>query len=271
MRKKLRVGVVSTYRVQCGVSLHIENITNETSKLVESMKIFAEHINPPDKETPPRYPENPVEFERCWRRGERFDNLQAKILEYSPDIVEIQFNAGLMSEGNYNPNSHFQHFVSNLKDKGIKVVFYVHDVPKFICEGYYDSQQLYQWYKKIDVNLISGNPFIKEGILKWYPEAKIFEIPVYVPKTTAYPKEIARKALNLRQEDFLITQLGFYGINKGMKEIIEAIPNIPIPNLKIVFAGSLHPFAMDSDKVYMMECIRSAIKNKITKDRKSVV
>jgi len=256
----MKVGIVSSFRAQCGVALHTENIVSETVKLVDSLKIFAEYIMPPDKELPSRFPELQIDYERCWYRDAHLDLLETKILEYSPDIVEIEFNSGFFLEWQYQINSPFQNFVANLKSNGIKIIFYVHDVP---TEFPYPPQ-LREWYKKIDVPMMVGNSSLVGGIKRWYPEADVHIMRTYVPKTNVYKKDVARQKLNLKQEDFLITQTGFYSTDKGMKELIETIPDIHIPNLKIVFAGGIHPFAFDDNRMYIKNCIQAAIKNKVT-------
>ena len=256
----MKVGIVSSFRAQCGVALHTENIVSETIKLVDSLKIFAEYITPPDKELPSRFPELQIDYERCWYRDAHLELLKTKILEYSPDIVEIEFNSGFFLEWGYQINSPFQKFVADLKSNNIKIIFYVHDVP---TEFPYPPQ-LHEWYKKIDVPMMVGNSSLVGGIKRWYPEADVHIMRTYVPKTNVYKKDVARQKLNLKQEDFLITQTGFYSTDKGMKELIETIPDIHIPNLKIVFAGGIHPFAFDDNRMYIKNCIQAAIKNKVT-------
>ena len=42
----MKVAIVSTFRVMCGIGLYTENLVNELSKLTE-LKVFAETLEPP--------------------------------------------------------------------------------------------------------------------------------------------------------------------------------------------------------------------------------
>ena len=117
----MRLGIISTFRDFCGIAKYTENLVNELSKLVE-LKVFAEILEPPQVETELINPNIKIDFERCWRRYQNFEDLEKKIIEYSPSIAHIQFVAGLFNELSFNPNSPFQKFLSNLRQKGIKII-----------------------------------------------------------------------------------------------------------------------------------------------------
>ena len=249
----MKVAQISTFRTECGVGKYCEEISGELSKLVE-LKVFAEILSPPQTETEPIKGSEDVNFERCWQRYHGYDNLQQKILEYKPDICHIQFVSGLFSSLDYDPNSQLQKFVKTLHQNGIKTVFTFHDVPEF----FNNAPQLGQWYANLKSSFIVMNPSQVQGLKKWYPNADIHEIPLGTP-IIDHVKNWSKKPIENTGE-FWITQVGFYGIDKGMLGIIKAIPNIKIPKLRVIFAGGFHPLASPQHRPYVYECIKTAVK-----------
>jgi glycosyltransferase involved in cell wall biosynthesis len=59
-----------------------------------------------------------------------------------------------------------------------------------------------------------------------------------------------------------LTQIGFYGQDKGMLPLIESLPKIlkDIPNAKLIFAGSLHPLSPLVHRQYMEKCMKTAFR-----------
>ena len=251
----MKVAFVSTYRDFCGIAKYTENLVNELSKLVE-LKVFAEILEPPQVETETINPDIKVDFERCWRRYQNFEDLEKKIIEYSPSIAHIQFVAGLFNELSFNPNSPFQKFLSNLRQKGIKIVMTLHDAPG----DFPNPVQLLQWYKNLNAKFIGINNEMVAGLKRWYPDADATVIPLGSINFKPYDKIEARRILKLNENDFILTQLGFYGIDKGMLEIINAVPKISIPNFKLIFAGGFHPLASPIYRPYVQDCIKTVIR-----------
>jgi len=251
----MKIAIVSTFRTMCGIALYTENLVNELSKLTE-LKVFAEILEPPQTEIGPIDANIKINFERCWNRYRHFEDLEKKIIEYSPDIVHIQFVAGLFNELSFNPNSQFHRFLSNVRQKGIKVIITLHDVPG----EFSNPPQLLQWYKNLNAHFIGINNEMVGGLKKWYLDAQATVIPIGSIRFTPYDKNNARKVLKLSEKDFILTQVGFYGADKGMLEIIQSLPKISIPNFKLAFAGGFHPLATAFYKPYVGECIKTAIK-----------
>ena len=251
----MKVAVVSTFRTMCGIALYTENLTNDLSKLIE-LKVFAEGLEPPQTEIGPINKDVHINFERCWRRYQGFGEVQKKILEYSPDIIHIQFVAGIYNELSFIPNSPFQKFVESLRNRGIKIVITLHDAPN----NFPNPTQLLQWYKNLNAHFIGINNEMVGGLKKWYPNAQATVIPIGSILFKPYDKNEARKILKLNENDFILTQIGFYGADKGMLEIIQALPKISIPNFKLAFAGGFHPLATPFYKPYVGDCIKTAIK-----------
>lgn len=243
----MKIAHISTYRVSCGVGIYLEQLVNSLSTLCEN-KVFAETIIPPQVENEPLDKSIKIPYERCWTRNCGYDLLEKKLLEYKPDIAHFQFVSGVYSELAYAPNSPFQQFLAKLRANGISLSFTFHDIPEFFDQ----ATQLKEWYKNLQAKFFVMNPAMLEGIKKWYPEADVSLIPLGTPTLNV----LAVK----RNDYFTITQVGFYGTDKGMLDIVKAIPDIKIPNFKIVFAGGFHPLASPQHRPYVRECITTAIK-----------
>jgi glycosyltransferase involved in cell wall biosynthesis len=255
----MRIAYVSTYRCSCGVGIYLEELANSESKLAE-VKVFAEKLIPPQVENPPLDPTINVDYERCWLRGEGYTTLQEKILEYKPDVCHIQFVAGIFGSLDYELNSPFQKFCKALRDANIQIVMTLHDIPQHMPQ----QTNLGKWYKNLNAKFIIMNIEMSAGLREWEPSLDINLIPLGTPMFTPIDKLEARKKLGLKEEDFIMTQVGFYGIDKGMLDIVKAVPNVNIPNFKLAFAGGFHPLASPVHKPHVLECMKFAIQNKIT-------
>lgn len=70
-------------------------------------------------------------------------------------------------------------------------------------------------------------------------------------------REEARLKLGLTPNKVLIVQPGFYGKDKGMLELVEAIAEIH--NGELIFAGGLHPEAPEMHRTYLREVMQKAV------------
>lgn len=251
----MKVAMVSTYRTQCGVGLYCEDLSYELAKLCD-YKVFAEELTLPQTETSPLKTDINVNYERCWKRYQGYETLQQKLLEFKPDIVHFQFVAGVYNELAYQPKGPFQQFATALRNGGAKLVFTLHDIPQYFP----NQEQLVEWYRNLKARYIVMTGDMSTSLHEWNPDGDITIIPLGTPVFKPYEIGKARKQLKINESDFLMTQIGFLGADKGMLDIIKAIPNINIPNFKLAFAGGFHPLASQIHKPYVAECMKTAIK-----------
>lgn len=235
-----KIAMISTFRTQCGVGLYAEELAGELSKLVE-LKVFAETLSPPQTETEPLKGSEDVVYERCWnRRNDYYKLLCEKVVEYKPDVAHFQFVSGVHSHGDMSILA----VARTLQNHGIKTVFEFHDIPPNVNPT---------WYRALLSKIITKNPVMTETI-KQYTDKNIHEIPLGTPKIPNIAREVSG--------NFIVTQIGFYGIDKGMLGIIKAIPQMkdgPL-KLKVVFAGGFHPLAASCHRPYVLECMKTAVK-----------
>jgi len=250
-----RIAMMSTHRVTCGVALYQEELSNELSKISE-IKVFAENIIPPQVENAPLNPSIKLNYERCWTRGQGYNEVEKKILEYKPDILHVQFVAGVFGSLDYKVDSPFQKFIETLRNNGIKICITLHDIPH---HGH-GSTELTEWYKALHAKFFVMNIDMSAILREWYVDADINLIPLGTPIFTPSDKKEARTKLGLSQDDFILSQIGFLGIDKDMLSIVKAIPSVKIPNFKLIFAGGFHPLASPVHRPHVLECMKTAVK-----------
>src|SRR5437867_1406694 len=78
------------------------------------------------------------------------------------------------------------------------------------------------------------------------------------------PKDLARKDLNLPQDRIILIQSGFCGFGKRIKESIEAVSLLKEEyNPIVVFAGRMHPLAIEEDRRFFKKALSSAASFKL--------
>lgn len=122
--KNLRVAMIASYGMNCGLATYTEYLCNEMVNLVGELKVFTEESSKFNSEN----------IIRCWNRsGEDYDDLLREIREYSPDVVYVQHEYGAFNNG-AQWNSLIGHL--NAQFKTIVVLHSVYDhFDKLIFEG----------------------------------------------------------------------------------------------------------------------------------------
>ena len=259
----MRVGVVTTWKIPCGVGKYTEQLCNELLDKVE-LKIFAEKTS---NELEPLDPNKNIPYERCYVRGESYSELLQKISDYNPDIVHIQFETSMFQE-TYSYHSSFLDFLNALHAKNIKTVVTFHTIiprPNFNNE---ETHQVTMWYNSLNSKGIVGNDAVKNELLKWAPNFDVSTIPLGSTIFNSISKEEAAEKLKLDKNRIYIVQPGFFGADKGMTQLVNLMPQIlyKYPNACLVFAGGLHPMAPEAWRAHTKECIIEIIKSKLTKN-----
>ena len=169
----MKLGIVSTWGVPCGIALYTEQLCNELVDKIE-LKVFAEKT---DNELKPINLDKNIPYERCYVRGESYSELLQKISDYSPDIVHVQFETSMFQE-TYSYHSSFLEFLNALHSKNIKTVVTFHTIiprPNFNNE---ETHQVTMWYNSLNSKGIVGNDAVKNELLKWAPNFDVATIPL---------------------------------------------------------------------------------------------
>ncbi len=248
----MKVGMVSTFKCPCGVAQYLESLAYDLSKLCD-LKIYAEEIL--SKENKPINPGIPLNYTRNWRRGTRYEKLSDDIISDLPDTVHFQYESTMFGERMFDQGNLLQ-LLDRLHQAGIKTVMTLHNVPQFNPTVLYKD-----WYKQVNSHLIVTNELMKKELLKWQPNIPCTVIPLGSTIFEPYGKQYSRDILKIPQDKYLIVQYGFFGVDKGMLPLIEAMPQIlkSIPNAYLIFVGSIHPLAPQVHKDYVRQCLAKSV------------
>src|SRR5438105_1232115 len=174
--------------------------------------------------------------------------LAHQILEFKPDIVHIQHAYGFF----YNIPE-FVALLKLLKNENIVITF--HEIPTY-------EHQL--WYGEVPATFIFPHKASLEYAQnKFGFNGKHIIIPHGATLFEAIPKELARQKLNLPQNRLILSQIGFFSYGKGMKELVEATSLIKDLNPLLVFAGSVHPMAIDEDRRFLKKTMATIVELKL--------
>ncbi len=249
----MKIGAVSSFRVACGVGKFWEELAYELSNLVD-LKTYAEVVHSGNEQSPPIYPDKPLNYMRNWKRGEPFDFLYEDIINDLPDLVHFQFESALYNEHMYN-QSLFLQLLDKLHKAEIPTVITLHNVPQFSAAALYSG-----WYKKCNSHFIVTNQLMERELRKWEPTVKVTTIPLGSTIFIPTPTMEARQQLGLPEMKYYIISPGFYGMDKGILPLIQSLPKIleVIPCAVLILAGSIHPLAPPIHKFYLIECMKIA-------------
>ena len=249
---KIKVDAISTFRCPCGVGKYYEELAYPLSQLVD-LKTNAEELHVKEEDTP-IYNEPKLDYTRNWNRNKDYTGLISDILFRMPDVVSIQHESAMYNEKMFDDTGNFLKMLDKLHENGIKTVITLHNVPQF------DANYKNDWYKKCNSHFIVTNKLMQQELKKWEPTAESTIIPLGTTIFEPTETKTARKILKLPEDTYIITQTGFYGYDKGMLPLIEAMPEIleKIPNALLVLAGSLHPLAPKIHKEHLLACFKTA-------------
>jgi glycosyltransferase involved in cell wall biosynthesis len=246
----MKIGMVTTWFANCGVSKYSEGLALELRNLVD-LKIYAEELHGPENILSEEAKSIP--FVRCWNRQTGFDGLYNEIVKDLPDLVNFQHESAMYNSSMF-PQDKFLRLVQQLHRAEIPTIITLHNVPAF------NPTVPNVWYESLRSKFIVLNKLVERELKKWLPDADVTTIPL---GSTIFDLPQKRDV-----STFNITQFGFYGQDKGLLPLIEAMPKIlqEIPNAKLIFAGSIHPLAPQVHRDYMKDCIKKALELKLQKN-----
>jgi glycosyltransferase involved in cell wall biosynthesis len=178
-----------------------------------------------------------------WKRNTPLAPLARSVLEWNPDLIHIQHAYGFFYQ-----IPEFESFLNMLR--GQKIVITLHEIPTYQHQMWYnDSGATFIFPHKIALEQARKMGFTgKHEIIPW--GATLFE-PVHTEK--------AREELKLPQDRLIIVQPGFYSLGAGMKEIVEAMSLLRQYNPLLVFAGGVHPLAIEEDRRALKKAMTSIV------------
>jgi glycosyltransferase involved in cell wall biosynthesis len=199
----MRVGLVSTYNVECGISTYSEHLTQHFPE--GQVQIFGNELGIlTDTGECTKHPIN-----RCWRRTGNFKELTEAILKSEVDVVHFQHEFGLFQD-----NYSFCRMLETLRTfkKSIAITF--HTV--FTDPKYNDKIREMAPY----VNVFICHTEEARTVLGAERSAVI---PHGSVRVRSKPREESRKYLNIPEDKIVVLSFGFITPTKGAMDSISAI------------------------------------------------
>ena len=175
--------------------------------------------------------------------GDRAESLISPFWSTIPDgynIVNWQHAYGYANDINS--------FIKKLRELTIPYIVTFHEIPTW-------NRPI--WEPKIFCPIIVGNKMMKDKLIELgVKEDMVNVIPHGATMWVSYSKEEARSKLSFNTDKKILIQPGFMSYGKGMLELIEACAEIP--EIYLVFAGSIHPNAPKMDTNNLIGCMKLA-------------
>jgi len=185
----MRVAMVSPYLDRCGVARYSGMLVKALSKYVDVYAI------------------------RHHRFGELYNSylswLLKRIKRVSPDVVHIQHEYGI-----FRP---FERFVKFLRMLDVPTVVTMHTVGVPSMDSAYDS-----------IDSVKAVVVLNEALASILSRfcSKVRVIPFFVPDVPLISKEEARNMLNIPQDAFVVSTLGFIDYRKGTDIFLDVVSKL---------------------------------------------
>ena len=215
----MRIGIVSTFNTECGISTYTEHLVENYPK---DTIVFSNRLGSLSDTHSSQRPNI-----RCWERTGNFKELTKMILDSRVSLVHFQHEYGLFQD-----NQAFLSMLKELKQHKIKTVITYHTV-------FTDS------HNEMDKRLMMLTPWLDKIIVHQRGAKDILNtdkcVVIYhgTCSVTAKTKEESRKYLSIPDDKFVCMYLGFISPNKGIIESAQAVLSLreKFPNIYLVVAG----------------------------------
>lgn len=216
----MKIGIVSTFNVECGISTYTEHLTQYYPK---DVIIFANKLSfLTDTKISKKH-----KIIRCWTRDGDYRELIHEILNSGVELIHFQHEYGLFQN-----NQAFFEMLQVLKKRNIKIVITYHTVGLQLNTEmdrilrcfmpFVDHIIVHQKGAK-DVLGVKNCTIINHGSVKVQPNSC----------------EESRRYLNIPNDRIVCTCIGFISPNKGQMEAMMAIMKLKneFPNIMLLIAG----------------------------------
>lgn len=221
-RDNLRVAVISSYGINCGIATYAKYLCDQLKEMVDEVRIFAEEGGPEE--------EGVV---RCWKR-ETQDTSQvlSAVAAYNPDVVYIQHEYGCFSDV-----SSWNTLVGHLSAK-YRTLVVLHSVYE-----HFDKLRFEAPCAEIIVHTLSGRELLKS---RGVDHCKIH----YVPHG-CLPIQPLQKSYTPKQGHHTLFQYGFGFEYKGWDNVIEIV-DVLRKKLDVTYVGvfNISKFSEDFSNYY---------------------
>lgn len=232
---KLKVAMIASYGLNCGLATYTEYLCNEMKKLVADVKVFSE-VGPSDNIT------------RCWdRQGEDYSQLLKEIYNYNPDVVYIQHEYG-----SFNNGARWNTLVGHLsaRYRTLVVLHSVYDhFDKLVFEGA---------CQEIIVHSVSGKDLLEA---KGVDHCKIH----HIPHGCLVDNDHYELKFSQIKTEHMIFQYGFGFEYKGWDNAIHIVKQLKDQFSDIVYVGvfNVSQFSKEFSDTYYQRLMRKVRDEKL--------
>ena len=232
----MRIGLISTYGVKCGIATYAAHLANQLAKEHEVIIFAEDYLNNEQLDF-----NSDLKVMRCFNRNYSSSRLLEALRTYPCDMVHIQHEYNIFSKLKNELNQ------VAAKYKG-RTAITLHTV--YPPSGVFDLQESADCF-------IIHNDYGKEYLLKQGIKRNIIKI---IPHGTLLlpriPSNEARVKLRLPQDRKIILTHSFIERRKNLDKIIKAVATLK-NELPIIYihVGTVHPHALVSlGQSYLNEC-----------------
>jgi len=215
----MKVGLVSTFNCECGISTYSEHLSEHFPK--DHVQIFGNDLGVlTDTNVLKKHP-----ITRCWKRTGDFKQLTEEILKSGVDVVHFQHEFGLFQD-----NKAFCKMLETLKRYQKPIVISFHTV--FVDQN--NNQRISEMSPYVDMFICHSEA--ARNILG-------FKSAVVIPhgsvRAKAKTKEESRRYLNIPEDKIVLLSFGFITPTKGAMDSISSIYRLKddFDNLFFLLAG----------------------------------
>lgn len=248
----MKVALVSTLGVKCGISTYSTYLGDELNKLTNVFVTgLAEFPFPDDRAIDTFKPSFP--YYNCWQRSEPYKNLIEESKKFDYDIYHIQHQFGLFSN---------EQDTIELYEKCKKpIITTLHDVVQ-------PDPRMSRYFSSIIENsskLIVHTKTCYDLLQQWNcPTSKIELIPHGTKLIDVPDKLEARRVLQIPEKAKVILSWGFIWESKGILDLVKILTEVKkvYPETILVHAGGVHPIIQGSS--YLQNIFKTALKDGLT-------
>jgi len=233
----MRIAIVSTYKVQCGIATYTDYLGNALRERGHTVLVFAEDLIGNDSLEPDVFT---LPFIRCWNRKGNLIRLKDELLKWKPDIIHVQHETALFER-----KMTFSNLCASL-NKEIPVIITFHIVS---TDEYFGKLA-----SRISCTIVHINRMLQELSKSSMSTGSMMTMIPHGSKEVHLIDNLeAKRKVGIPEHKKVVSVFGFVGKYKGhylLMSILSKMIQLE-PDLFLLFAGGIHPIMPENVKHHM--------------------
>ncbi|HID42427.1 MAG TPA: glycosyltransferase [Archaeoglobaceae archaeon] len=234
----MRIALVSTYGVKCGIATYTEHLAREITG-DNDVVIFAEDcINNGQQNF-----NTDLKFVRCFNRNSKDTRLIEALRNFKPDVVHIQHEYGIFKD----LTDLLEKVRHNFRGRTVMTLHTVN-----VANGFdlHNCSDYFIVHKELAKTHLEMTEKVKPEFLRMIPHGTLI-----VPHK---PAEFARKKLGLPVDSKIVLSHAFFERRKNIDKIIKAVSDLKSETpIYYIHIGDIHPHISEKNgEIYYRECLR---------------